>query len=94
MPYSLIAVLPTPRMAALIPGQSPPAVSIPILIPRVESVIFSGVFIFAKVIQSLTGNFTIGFSLYVIYRINDGDESLFIDEAGHKTSKFALIMQY
>jgi hypothetical protein len=31
IPYSTMAVLPTPRMAALMPGQSPPALRMPIL---------------------------------------------------------------
>ena len=31
IPYFTMAVLPTPLIAALIPGQSPPAVKMPIL---------------------------------------------------------------
>jgi hypothetical protein len=47
MPYFTIAVLPTPLIAALIPGQSPPAVKMPILFGTVFLPMFSrGIMLF------------------------------------------------
>ena len=48
MPYLTIAVLPTPRIAAFIPGQSPPAVKMPIFIPLLFLLTFNHFLVISK----------------------------------------------